>query len=70
VSERKLAAHLGVARRKVRLASTDDALLHSGYAVGTVPPFGEGVRAPAAGQPPPPPRAAPLGSSALVRTVS
>jgi len=41
VDERKLAAHLGVSRRRVRLASTQDALLHSGYAVGTVPPFGE-----------------------------
>ncbi|GBF92616.1 hypothetical protein Rsub_05230 [Raphidocelis subcapitata] len=40
VNERKLAAHLGVSRRRVRLASTDDALAHSGYAVGTVPPFG------------------------------
>ncbi len=44
VDERKLAAHLGVARRQVRLAPTDDALLHSGYAVGTVPPFGEEQR--------------------------
>lgn len=41
VDERKVAAHLGVSRRRVRLASTQDALLHSGYAVGTVPPFGE-----------------------------
>lgn len=41
VDERRLAAHLGVSRRRVRLASTADALVHSGYAVGTVPPFGE-----------------------------
>lgn len=40
VDERKLARHLGLSRRRVRLASTDDALQHSGYAVGTVPPFG------------------------------
>ncbi|KAI8477134.1 MAG: hypothetical protein J3K34DRAFT_498662 [Monoraphidium minutum] len=40
VDERKLARHLGVSRRRVRLASTEDALQHSGYAVGTVPPFG------------------------------
>jgi hypothetical protein len=40
VDERKLARHLGLSRRRVKLASPEDALRHCGYAVGTVPPFG------------------------------
>lgn len=41
VDERKLADHLRLARRRVRLATTEEALRHSGYATGTVPPIGE-----------------------------
>lgn len=40
VEARKVADTLGIARRRVRLASPREALLASGFAVGTVPPFG------------------------------
>jgi prolyl-tRNA editing enzyme YbaK/EbsC (Cys-tRNA(Pro) deacylase) len=40
VEERKVADHLGVARRRVRLATAQEALQASGFAVGTVAPFG------------------------------
>ncbi len=36
----KLADALGVSRRRLRLASVDETLAISGYAVGGVPPFG------------------------------
>jgi hypothetical protein len=36
-----VADHLGVARRRVRLATQQEALQASGFAVGTVAPFGE-----------------------------
>jgi hypothetical protein len=51
VEERKVADHLGVARRRVRLATAQEALRASGFAVGTVAPFG----APPPPPPPPPP---------------
>jgi prolyl-tRNA editing enzyme YbaK/EbsC (Cys-tRNA(Pro) deacylase) len=40
VEARKVADTLGIARRRVRLASPREALVASGYSVGTVPPFG------------------------------
>ncbi|HEX5502085.1 MAG TPA: YbaK/EbsC family protein [Thermomicrobiales bacterium] len=40
VDERKLAAALGVPRKRLRMASGDEALAHAGYALGVVPPFG------------------------------
>jgi prolyl-tRNA editing enzyme YbaK/EbsC (Cys-tRNA(Pro) deacylase) len=40
VSRRKLAARLGVSRKRVRLADAETVLGLTGYAVGTVPAFG------------------------------
>ena len=40
ISRRKLADRLGVGRKRIKLADADTVLKHTGYAVGTVPPFG------------------------------
>lgn len=40
VDRRKLAARLGVNRKKVRLAEADQVIAVTGYAAGTVPPLG------------------------------
>ena len=40
VDRRKLAAHLGVGRKKVKFASPDTAFALTGYVVGSMPPFG------------------------------
>ncbi|GIL78285.1 hypothetical protein Vretifemale_7734 [Volvox reticuliferus] len=41
VDERRVAELLKVPRRRLRLARADEVLTHTGFAVGTVPPFGE-----------------------------
>jgi Cys-tRNA(Pro) deacylase len=40
VDRKKLAAALGVGRKKVKFASAEQALAASGYPVGAMPPFG------------------------------
>ena len=40
IDHKKLADHLGVSRRRTKLASADEVLAITGFAVGTVPPFG------------------------------
>jgi Cys-tRNA(Pro) deacylase len=40
VDRRKLAAHLGVGRKKVNFASPDKAFALTGFVVGSMPPFG------------------------------
>ena len=40
VDAKKIAYHLGLANKRVRLASTTEAIAEAGYAPGTVPPFG------------------------------
>jgi prolyl-tRNA editing enzyme YbaK/EbsC (Cys-tRNA(Pro) deacylase) len=40
VCEKRVARHLGVARRRVRLATEAECLASSGFVPGTVPPFG------------------------------
>ena len=40
ISRRKVADRLGVGRKRVRLANAEAVVQHTGYAVGTVPPFG------------------------------
>jgi len=40
VDRRKLAAHLGVGRKKVKFASSDKAFALTGFVVGSMPPFG------------------------------
>lgn len=40
VDRRKLAAHLGVGRKKVKFASPDTAFALTGFVVGSMPPFG------------------------------
>ncbi len=40
VSYRRLAAHFGVSRKRVRMASPDEVLKLTGYPAGGVPPFG------------------------------
>jgi prolyl-tRNA editing enzyme YbaK/EbsC (Cys-tRNA(Pro) deacylase) len=40
VDERKLAGVLGVPRKRLRMATGDEALAHTGFALGAVPPFG------------------------------
>jgi prolyl-tRNA editing enzyme YbaK/EbsC (Cys-tRNA(Pro) deacylase) len=44
MSYRKLAEHLGVSRRKVKMASPEQALEISGFVVGAMPPFGHRER--------------------------
>lgn len=41
VDERKMAKFLQISRRRLRMASPSEVLLHGGYAIGSVPPFGE-----------------------------
>lgn len=40
VDPRRVADHLGVSRRRVKLAGPDAVLAHTGYPAGAVPPFG------------------------------
>ncbi len=40
VDRKKLAAHLGVGRGRVKFASADQTLAITGYVVGSMPPFG------------------------------
>ena len=40
VDHKKIARRLGVAHKRVRLATRDETLAHAGFAPGTVPPFG------------------------------
>lgn len=40
VDRKKLAAHLGVGRKKVKFASPDNAFALTGFVVGSMPPFG------------------------------
>ena len=40
VDRRKLAAHLGIGRGRVKFASADQTLAITGYVVGSMPPFG------------------------------
>jgi prolyl-tRNA editing enzyme YbaK/EbsC (Cys-tRNA(Pro) deacylase) len=40
ISYKKLADHLGLSRRKVKMAGADGALEISGFEVGAMPPFG------------------------------
>ena len=40
VDRKKLAAHLGVGRKKVKFASPDKAFALTGFVVGSMPPFG------------------------------
>lgn len=40
IDHKKLADHLGISRRRTKLANADDVLAITGFAVGTVPPFG------------------------------
>lgn len=44
VDRRKLAALLGVGRKKVRFATAEQALALTGYVVGSMPPFGHRQR--------------------------
>ena len=40
VSYRRLAAHFGISRKRVRMASPDEVIALTGYPAGGVPPFG------------------------------
>ncbi|MEW5985082.1 MAG: YbaK/EbsC family protein [Chloroflexota bacterium] len=40
VDQRRLAAYLGLGRKRVKLANAEEVLAITGYPVGTVPPFG------------------------------
>jgi prolyl-tRNA editing enzyme YbaK/EbsC (Cys-tRNA(Pro) deacylase) len=40
LSYRPIARHLDLTRRQVKLANAEEVLKYTGYAVGTVPPFG------------------------------
>lgn len=44
VDRRKLAAYLGVGRKKVKFASAEQALAITGFVVGSMPPFGHRQR--------------------------
>ena len=44
VDRRKLAAHLGVGRKKVKFASPDSVFTLTGFIVGSMPPFGHKLR--------------------------
>jgi len=46
VDRRKLAAHLGVSRKKVKFASPDTAFAMTGFVVGSMPPFGHKQKLP------------------------
>ena len=46
VDRRKLAAHLGVGRKKVKFASPDTAFTLTGFVVGSMPPFGHKQKLP------------------------
>ncbi len=40
IDRKALADHLGIARRRVKIASADKVLTQTGYVAGSVPPFG------------------------------
>lgn len=44
VDKKKLSAHLGVGRKKVKFASPEQALAITGFVVGSMPPFGHRTR--------------------------
>ena len=44
VDRRKLAAHLGVGRKRVKFASPDTVFTLTGFVVGSMPPFGHKLR--------------------------
>jgi len=44
VDRKKLAAYIGVGRKKVKFADPDGVLKMTGYVVGSMPPFGHKVR--------------------------
>ena len=44
VDRKKLAAHLGVGRKKVKFANPEQVLQITGYVVGSMPPFGHRTR--------------------------
>jgi Cys-tRNA(Pro) deacylase len=46
VDRRKLAAHLGVGRKKVKFASPETAYALTGFVVGSMPPFGHKQKLP------------------------
>ena len=46
VDRKKLAAFLGVGRKRVKFATPDQALAITGYVVGSMPPFGHRQRLP------------------------
>ena len=46
VDRRKLAAHLGVGRKKVKFASPDTVFTLTGFVVGSMPPFGHKQKLP------------------------
>ena len=46
VDRRKLAAHLGVGRKKVKFASPETAFALTGFVVGSMPPFGHKQKLP------------------------
>ena len=46
IDSAKLAAHFGVGKKRVKLASAEKALEITGYIVGSMPPFGHNTRLP------------------------
>jgi Cys-tRNA(Pro) deacylase len=44
VDRKKLAAYIGVGRKKVKFADPDEVLKMTGYVVGSMPPFGHKIR--------------------------
>jgi Cys-tRNA(Pro) deacylase len=44
VNRKKLAAYIGVGRKKVKFADPDEVLKITGYVVGSMPPFGHKIR--------------------------
>jgi len=52
VDARRLAVRFGVGRKRVKLASAEQALTITGYAVGAMPPFGHRTRLPTFVDPP------------------
>jgi Cys-tRNA(Pro) deacylase len=44
VDPRKIAAHFGISRKKVKFAAPNQALAITGYVVGSMPPFGHKQR--------------------------
>ena len=46
IDHKKLADHLGVSRRRTKLANAEEVFAITGYRVGTVPPFGHKTKLP------------------------